>query len=372
MFNEYQTEIFAIVALLIVSIIYFVVKTKFKKTKRDIQHLDEIAEPEIQEDSFDQYDTPLDSVDEFDIPNELEGKEEGSFGAEVTMQQEPNPQEPNKTEEKSQAKIIKREVPPHDKITKENFKEFAGSRILVAEDNIINQKVIQGLLASSGIEVVIADDGQIALDILENDTDFLLILMDAHMPRVDGFEATRIIRANPKYDHILVVALSGDTAADDIKKMTDAGMQEHLEKPLRMADLYDIFYAYSGDKPSVNPSEIFVVMTQELNGDKGLEVCGGDEEFYHEILNEFTTTYKNSAQTLLDMLHEHKLQEADQLLLDIVGVTANIGAKPLNEVALQIKNALDDTNEKSYITLVEQYKAHLEALILDIKSYQQI
>lgn len=371
MFSEYQTEIFGLIALLIVSVAYLVFKIKVnKKEERTPSNIEGIKEvltvPQTEEEVIDEYDIPQEIKDEFDEDVNLEGEEEGSFG-EVTQESE---KEVDTTQEQNKSKIIKREVPSHDKITKENFKEFAGSRILVAEDNLINQKVIQGLLADSGIEIVIADDGQVALDILEKDDNFLLILMDAHMPRVDGFEATRIIRANPKYDHILVVALSGDTAADDIKKMTEAGMQEHLEKPLRMTDLYDILYAYSGDIQRSDEDEIEVIMTKELHGDKGLEVCGGDESLYHEILDDFVKDYGDSAQKLSELLHAHQLDAANKLLLDIVGLSANIGAEPLNKIASEIKLALDDTNEKSYITLLEEYKTHLDALIDDISNYK--
>jgi len=193
------------------------------------------------------------------------------------------------------------------------------------------------------------------------------------MPRVDGFEATRQIRANSEYDHILVVALSGDTAADDIKKMTEAGMSEHLEKPLRMEALYDILYAYTGTNSNAQENDdkfVNVYVTQELNGDQGLDVCGGDEEFYHEILNEFVATYENSTQELGDLLRSGDLVAADRLLLDLVGLTANIGANNLNDISHIIKASLNDTEEKSYLTLVDQYKTSLDNLIKDIKEYK--
>ena len=129
-------------------------------------------------------------------------------------------------------------------INKGNFKEFAGLRLLIAEDNLINQKVIVGLLKESGINIKIANDGQECLDILQEDPNYQIILMDAHMPRVDGLEATRQIRANPAYNHITVMALSGDTGVDDIRKMRDAGMEEQLEKPLKIAALYQALYCY--------------------------------------------------------------------------------------------------------------------------------
>ncbi len=408
MLAEYPLEIVALVVVVIIFTIYLVLKKK----KDPIEHgfvpskqTDEIPKKTIKpKTTYDEYDinTPVDEyafgLDEVvepiveevavvhppyveniptpikqDIPfketvvilEELEGKEEGSFGEETTQREVTKEAQTNANSENFIQKFNKREVPPHDKISKENFKEFAGERILVAEDNIINQKVIRGLLADTGIEIEMADDGQIALDMLENDSDFLMILMDAHMPRVDGFEATRRIRANPNYDHIVVVALSGDTASDDIKKMKDAGMSEQLEKPLRMGALYDVLYAYTGNNASSNSAEI-----KELNIEKGLEVCGGDKEFYAEILNAFIESYDNSTQDLGDYLKSGKLQEADKLLLDVIGLTANIGADPLHQIANEIKSALNDTEEKSYLTLVDDYKTHLENLIADIKAYK--
>ncbi len=341
MLIEYQNEIIALILILVVSIIYFTIRKPKKKTVGIVETIEPAQTDEtIQEVSIDEFDTQ-------DIKQIEEEK--------VTS--------PAK-------KIRKRSVPSHTKITKQDFKEFAGTRILVAEDNLINQKVITGLLADTGIEITLADDGQEALDILKSDSDFTIILMDAHMPRVDGFEATRTIRANPNYAHIVVVALSGDTAADDIAKMTQSGMQEHLEKPLRMDALYDILYAYTGNEQEIN-SEVYIhiVATKELNGNKGLEICGGDEEFYHEILNEFVTTYEYSTDRLCELLENKELVQADKLLLDIIGVTANIGADSLNTIASTIKEALKDTDEKSYLTLLENYKEHLQELIADIKEY---
>ena len=307
--------------------------------------------------------TEEEKIDEMDQEPQGMGSEEGDFGI----------VEENVVKEAKPKTIHKKDVPPHGKITKENFKEFDGQRILLAEDNLINQKVILGLLADSGIDVVVANDGQEALNILQNDSNFTVILMDAHMPNIDGFEATRRIRENPDYNHIVVVALSGDTASDDIRKMTEAGMSEHLEKPLKMDALYDILYAYSCEQDEASEEDadtIRVISTKELDGEKGLDICGGDVSFYHEILNEFLQTYSNSDETLIAMLEADDLQKADKLLLDIVGVSANIGAQKLHNIATHIKDSLADTQEKSYLTLMQQYQYHLKILLEDIKEYQ--
>ncbi|MFA5215190.1 response regulator [Sulfuricurvum sp.] len=348
MVNEFQQIIIVTGAIVVAFLIfYFIFKSRSTlQTPIDKPEKNEIPEVAIQE--------------KVKVVQEI--KEEPKIPtSEDTLKDLTNRRKSDKT-------IPKRFVPEHGKITKQNFSEFAGERILVAEDNIINQKVLVGLLAGSGIELVLANDGQEALDILEHDTNFLMILMDAHMPRVDGFEATRIIRANPKYDDILVVALSGDTASDDIQKMKNAGMSEQLEKPLRMESLYKIIYAYTG-KETDKDEPVEAKRTKIFDTDKGLQTCGGDEDFYREILSEFITDYGNSSDTLGKLLRSHNLHDADAYLLDIIGVTENIGAHPLGEIASNMKLALSDTHEQSYFSLFDQYKVQLERLLQDIRAY---
>ena len=382
MLEAYLTEIIGAISILTVIIVYIIIKKSKSKdastATQEVEEEQEIADEKTEaedevKDPFDTEPQQEELAPEVDEPTQktqqldhdlIQGTEEGSFGAEEVK----TAPDENKTSTKSRAK---RDVPPHAKIVKDNFKEFAGTRILVAEDNLINQKVISGLLADTGIEVTIADDGQDALDILEKDSDFSFILMDAHMPRVDGFEATKIIRQNPDYDHILVVALSGDTAADDIKKMRDAGMEEQLEKPLRMDALYDILYAYSGTSSADETDDeyIEVVMTKELDGNKGLEICGGDENFYDEILKQFVDSYSNSAKKLNELLQNKQVGHADRFLLDIVGITANIGADNLHDVAQNLKEAIQNLEDENYLSILKEYEQHLTQLLVDIEEH---
>ena len=337
MFEQYFYFIITFIAIMVLVSIYILIQ-KSKKEKssleKNLQNIDDKEEDEKEEI------TPI---------------EEDIQTLETT--------EPVPSKQRTKA-----QVPQHGKISKENFKDFAGTRILVAEDNFINQKVISALLADTGVELIMADNGQIALNILEKDQDFCMVLMDAHMPVLDGFDTTREIRANPNYEHIVVVALSGDTAADDIKKMTDAGMEEHLEKPLQLDALYDVLYAYIKREDNGN-NFIEVVNTKELDGEKGLKVCGGDDLFYKEILNEFLQNYSTSAKELHKLLENNAIQPADKLLLDIIGITANIGADPLNESAQKLKGIIQHRKKEIYGGLLDTYEYHLTLVIKDIKDY---
>ena len=374
MFEEYSSEIIAFIAIIILCIIYEIIKFRTAKNSKKQKIYEHIEKNTISKENstlkLDKYnddndifhDVLHDEIKEkFKKQRKLEEQKEHSTIKELVIEQET---EKKLEEEVPSCSIEKRSVPPHGKITKDDFKEFSGNRILIAEDNIINQKVLKGLLADSGIEIAIANDGQEALDILENDRDFLMILMDAHMPRVDGFEATQTIRKNSKYDKILIVALSGDTATDDIKKMKKAGMDEYLEKPLKIDEFYNILYAYS-----VQSVETNIPISEPFNIEVGLQICGGDEKFYSDILNEFLEMYRNSAHELKDFLDTEKYKEADKLLLDIIGVTANIGAESLNKTASTVKIAIINKDKKEYLKLVTLYEQQLDNLISDIKNY---
>lgn len=267
------------------------------------------------------------------------------------------------------------------KIVKADFNDFSGQRLLIAEDNLINQKVINGVLNESGIDVVMADDGQFVMDILEEDSNFEIILMDAHMPRLDGFEATRLVRENPAYSHIAVVALSGDTAVDDVRKMTEAGMEEHLEKPLKMDALYDVMSMYysmeeTKDEPEIERAddlEIDVDINDlpSLDYQLGLDICGNDEEMYKELLKEFFLGYKDSSKKLRDILVAKDYKAAQDLLIDVKGTASNLGAKQFIQITDHFLQALSEGKVPAYGGLFKDYQNYLLALLKNIqKAFQ--
>jgi two-component system sensor histidine kinase/response regulator len=116
---------------------------------------------------------------------------------------------------------------------------IAGARLLVAEDNLINQQIAQEILESAGAAVTLADNGQIAVDKLQSGS-YDLVLMDCQMPEMDGFEATRRLRdpASGVLDpRVRVVALTANAMAGDRERCLAAGMDDHLPKPIQIQTL---------------------------------------------------------------------------------------------------------------------------------------
>ena len=126
-----------------------------------------------------------------------------------------------------------------------------GRRVLLVEDNDVNQELAMELLTNAGMQVVLARHGQEALDILSRDSHFACVLMDCQMPVMDGYTATRELRKNPAFQDLPVVAMTANAMAGDREKVIEAGMWDHIAKPLNVAEMYATIAKWI--RPSVDP-----------------------------------------------------------------------------------------------------------------------
>ena len=123
--------------------------------------------------------------------------------------------------------------------TTRHKKKISGSRILVAEDNLVNQKIIKTLLGKADLIVEIANNGRLAIEALKK-KQFDAILMDIQMPEMDGIEATQRIRLNPETRAIPIIALTANAMKGDEEKYLSAGMDGYITKPINQAKLFKI------------------------------------------------------------------------------------------------------------------------------------
>ena len=204
-----------------------------------------------------------------------------------------------------------------------------GSKILLVEDNKINQEIILGLLESSKLEIEIAVNGKEAVEKFENNK-YELIFMDIQMPIMDGYEASKFIREKDK--KIPIIALSANAMAEDIEKTKAVGMNEHLTKPINVEKLYETLYKYIEKKIEVVVSEEMIIPDFiHIDSIIGLKHLSGNKKLYLKILNTFYTDYNNLE------LEKLQLEELIRVTHTIKGLSASIGAMDLSEIAKEIE-----------------------------------
>ena len=126
--------------------------------------------------------------------------------------------------------------------------DYAGSRILLAEDEPVNQEVTRSLLQVVGLVVDVAEDGQAACALAAQKT-YDLILMDMQMPRLNGLDATRRIRALPGYEDTPILGLTANAFPQDREACLQAGMNTHIAKPIKPQALYGLVLAWLASRP---------------------------------------------------------------------------------------------------------------------------
>jgi two-component system sensor histidine kinase/response regulator len=120
-----------------------------------------------------------------------------------------------------------------------------GARVLLVEDNEINQEVALGQLEDAEVEVDVADNGEIAVNMVRS-KEYDIVLMDMQMPVMDGLEATRIIRADSRFDQLPIVAMTANAMAEDRDRCLEAGMNDHIAKPIDPDLLFGALISWIG------------------------------------------------------------------------------------------------------------------------------
>ena len=114
-----------------------------------------------------------------------------------------------------------------------------GARVLLVEDNEINQEVAFGLLEDAKVQVDLAENGEVAIRMVQ-DNQYDLVLMDMQMPVMDGIEATQVIRSDPRFGDLPIIAMTANAMAADRDRCIEAGMNDHIAKPIEPEELLSL------------------------------------------------------------------------------------------------------------------------------------
>jgi two-component system, sensor histidine kinase and response regulator len=228
---------------------------------------------------------------------------------------------------------------------------LAGLRLLVVEDNAINQDVARGILEGEGAVVSLANDGRAAVDMVSGAPQaFDVVLMDMHMPEMDGLEATRRLRADPQFATLPIVAMTANAMAVDRQKCMDAGMNDHVAKPLDVDLLVRTILHWSVASPHAAavpaPWREDAPPLPALPGidvDGALHRFGGDSRRYKKMLLRMAADFADAPARVAAALAMGGLAEAEHLSHSLQGVAGNLGATKLHHAARTATEAIRNT-----------------------------
>ena len=243
-----------------------------------------------------------------------------------------------------------RSVRTHTRNDEQAAKRLTGLRLLVVEDNPINQQVAAELLRKEGADVTLAGNGQLGVAAVGGaDPAFDAVLMDIQMPVMDGYTATCAIRAMG-YTQLPIIAMTANAMASDRAACLEAGMNEHVGKPFNLNDLVHVVLNHTRrrspsalrvgeiggpDAPSTVPAAL-----QALDLAGALARMGGDEVLYARSVAAYLDDLRTLPQRLGAFLQSGQTHEAQRLLHTAKGLSATVGALAMAEAARQAEEAL--------------------------------
>lgn len=237
---------------------------------------------------------------------------------------------------------------------------LVGRRVLLVEDNPLNQAVALGLMAQTGVTVDVADHGRAALDLVHRQA-YHLVLMDMEMPEMDGLEATRRLRADPAFDLLPIVAMTANALPEDRARCLAVGMDDFIAKPIEPALLWEVMARHLRGADSVliqadaalggarlleagqstEPPD-WLQAIEGLDARAGLRRSLGKLDRYAHYLREFVRTQEDAAVRCAQALQREQWEEAARTAHTLRGLAGHIGAEHLQACAMNVELAARD------------------------------
>ena len=269
------------------------------------------------------------------------------------------------------------EVVALEQVPRPSSRRLAGMRLLVAEDNEINQQVIEHILTRAGAEVVLVNDGRAAVWALgASGARFDVVLMDLRMPVMDGYTATRIIREEMGLIDLPIIAVTAHALPEDREKTRLAGMVGHLSKPIDVDELLDLV-AWERSPPQAPASRLERTSqptppTGEpavVDLEAGLKAFGADKAKYGELLHKFVTVHQGDVEESRRLFNAADFDGATEIIHGLCGVASFLQVHKVASVARRAEAALQSGPAETVLPLLDELAAALRAAQEFIEQY---
>ncbi|NQD36718.1 response regulator [Permianibacter sp. IMCC34836] len=278
----------------------------------------------------------------------------------------------------------------HDGVSNAQLARLAGRRVLLVEDNELNQDVACGLLAEVAMQVDIAADGEQALAALAKQT-YDLVLMDMQMPVMDGITATQALRRQPQFATLPVIAMTANALASDRERCLAAGMNDHVAKPIDPDELFRAMLRWLPDAGTTNDTgvsapanggntnnktgktiAISLPVVAGLNTRQGLRRTLNKPQSYLRLLEKFVERQADSADRLAETLSQRDYRTAERLAHTDKALAGNIGAEALAALAAELEQmAREQVPAAIWQPVLQHYGSALQALLEPLRQQLQ-
>ncbi|MDA3885068.1 MAG: ATP-binding protein [Candidatus Delongbacteria bacterium] len=270
------------------------------------------------------------------------------------------------------------ELPKEEKLFSSEIIKLKEKKILIAEDNPLNQKLIAAILNQKELNFSIANNGKEAIDML-NIEPFDIVLMDGQMPVMDGLEATKVIRNSDKdYSDIPIIALTASALIGDRQKFLESGMNDYISKPIDTAELFHKLLVYTIDgkidhkQEYIDNSKKSNVFSNK-NTNKIINILDFEDKkkifeknVYTNILNMLIADFDKKIDLINEYLESNDIESLKLQTHSLKGIITNFDAPMMNDLSKELdKLAIDGNISKLRVnldmisTIAPQYKSEI-------------
>jgi len=267
------------------------------------------------------------------------------------------------------------------KISERDLAPIMGARILLVEDNAINQDVAKELLRPGRFYLDVAEDGAKAVEMVAQNA-YDLVLMDIHMPHMDGYEATRKIRESVSAEQLPILAMTANVYDSDIEKALETGMNAHIGKPVQSEILYSKLLEWipAGEREPCALEEDSVEDMDEINLPTNLAGCDigkalinvkGNRAFLQKLLLDFLDDHGDELLIINAAIVRGDYARAQRSVHTVKSVLGTMGAFALHRLAASLETSLKAHALSTATDLLDEFSLAYQVLVSTLSDWRQ-
>ena len=264
--------------------------------------------------------------------------------------------------------------------------DLSGLRVLLVEDNPINQQLAVELMQARGVDVEVANNGQEAIEKINSHVPdhYHVVLLDLQMPVMDGYEATRQLRLDARYVDLPIIAMTAHAMADERQRCLVLGMNGHISKPIDPELMYDALARFNVSGPDARPgpttasiafhtsilveSHMGIPRIPNLDTDIGLKHASGNVKLYIDLLIRFTEDYSDFPRQLRTLVEERDWLKTRRVVHTFKGLCETLGVVKLSPLISAIEERVQFCDVTRIAVHIQSLESELTILLNELSS----